>query len=179
MVEGVEVTDTFKKALSFVLRWEGGYSDDPNDPGGRTIFGITERDYPSLWEDGGEPTMEDAKRIYRRDYWEACDCGAMPSPIALMVFDSAVNQGCYRSVQFLQKAVGTRPDGVFGPNTRRFMLKEWDRDPHGVLRDLAAYRLQHYALLDDLDDYYALGWARRAVDCLMAAYDMPLIENTP
>jgi lysozyme family protein len=58
----------FERALAFTLRWEGGLSQDPDDPGGTTKYGISARAHPEV--DVRNLTLEDAKEIYRKEYWE-------------------------------------------------------------------------------------------------------------
>jgi hypothetical protein len=62
------MSEHFERAVAFVLRHEGGYVNDPRDPGGETKYGISKRAYPRLDIKG--LTEADAKEIYRRDYWE-------------------------------------------------------------------------------------------------------------
>lgn len=106
----------FEKALSFTLRWEGGFSNNPADPGGRTDHGIAERYHPEAWADG-KVTAEEAKAIYRNDYWVAIQGDKLPEPVAIAMFDCAVNPGVMRSIQFLQWALDVRADGRFGVMT--------------------------------------------------------------
>lgn len=81
----------FEQAFKIVVGEEGGYVNDPRDPGGETKFGISKRAYPNL--DIAQLTLEQAQQIYLRDYWDECGCDAMPWERALCVFDMAVNQG--------------------------------------------------------------------------------------
>lgn len=81
----------FDRALAFVLRWEGGYTNDPDDPGGETNFGISKRAYPR--ENIKAMTKERAAELYKRDYWIPAGCGSQPYPVALVMFDTAVNCG--------------------------------------------------------------------------------------
>lgn len=107
---------SFDKAFEHVVGVEGGYVNDPRDPGGETIYGITRRDHPEVWANGA-PTMEQAKSIYQRLYWSPVKADQLPWPLALFVFDAAVNQGVGTAVKLLQKTVGTVQDGVLGNNT--------------------------------------------------------------
>lgn len=84
------MSDDFDKAVGFVLAREGGYSNDPLDPGGETKFGISKRSYPN--EDIANLTEERAKEIYFADYWKPI-AAALPHPADVVVFDTAVNQG--------------------------------------------------------------------------------------
>lgn len=84
----------FDICFRFVVRpdIEGGYSNDPDDPGKETKYGISKRAHPNV--DIKNLTLDGAKKIYHDEYWLPCDCAAIrPRPAKLMVFDCAVNQG--------------------------------------------------------------------------------------
>lgn len=151
----------FEKALEHVLQFEGGYVNDPHDPGGETIYGISRRHHPEAWKDG-KPTKKLAAEIYRRMYWERLRCSELPAAVAVLVFDGAINQGRSDSVRFLQLASGARVDGVIGPMTIRAANL---CDPGKLARGYAVERAYDYALLDHLDDRYGRGWMRRLFDC--------------
>ena len=123
---------TFDKALSLVLSFEGGYVNDPDDPGGATKFGITQRTYdeylkkmynnPKVKSDIKNITPEEVSLIYHREYWVAGSCETIDNiaqlpKLAICHFDSCVNCGIYQSVKFLQRIIGTEADGIFGPLT--------------------------------------------------------------
>jgi len=111
----------FEKAFALVLKHEGGYVNDPNDPGGETKYGISKRAYPDL--DIKNLTEEDAKRIYYNDYWIKNRYEEIEyEPLAVKLFDIAVNVGPRRANMFLQSALNTIGknvvvDGVIGPKT--------------------------------------------------------------
>jgi lysozyme family protein len=105
----------FQRALACILTAEGGYVNDPQDAGGETKYGISKRAYPQ--ENIRRLTKERAAQIYQRDYWNACQCDAMPWPLALFVFDAAVNQGIRAAAQCLQRAAGVPDDGKIGSQT--------------------------------------------------------------
>ena len=92
---------SFEKAIEFALKWEGGYINHPDDPGGETNFGISKRAYPSL--DIANLTEEQAKEIYRRDYWDKCGCNSLPEPEDLIVFDTAINMGVNRALKLMEQ----------------------------------------------------------------------------
>lgn len=81
----------FNQAFEIVVGIEGGYVNDPKDPGGESRFGISKRAYPNL--DIANLTLEQAKALYFEDYWTPAGCETMPWERALCVFDMAVNQG--------------------------------------------------------------------------------------
>jgi lysozyme family protein len=105
----------FDAAFEKLLGHEGGYVNNPADPGGETKFGISKRSYPA--EDIAGLTIDRAKAIYLRDYWGPAGCDALPDAIRFDVFDTAVNSGVRTAVKLLQRAVGETEDGVIGPRT--------------------------------------------------------------
>lgn len=105
----------FDKAFEIVVGEEGGYGNDPHDPGGETKYGISKRSYPNV--DIKNLSLQEAKNIYKRDYWDKVSGDSLPWPMCLYLFDSAVNQGVGRAIKWMQGAVGTLPDGVIGPKT--------------------------------------------------------------
>lgn len=149
---------SFDAALQIVLIHEGGYVNDPRDPGGETRYGISKRAYPHL--DIASLTVADASSIYRRDYWDACRCGQFPAAIGVMLFDTAVNMGCDTAIKFLQKAVGAKADGIVGPKT---LAETSKRKPHWVLREMAVLRMLLYTRLPGWQTY-SVGWTKRAFD---------------
>lgn len=88
----------FRQALTFVLKWEGGYVNDPDDPGGETKWGISKHAHPEL--DIYNLTPEQCARIYVDDYWMPAGCDGMDFPLNVVVFDTAVNVGVNRAVQW-------------------------------------------------------------------------------
>ncbi len=148
----------FNRAVDFVLKYEGGYVNDPNDPGGETNFGISKAAYPAL--NIATLTREVAIEIYREDYWLKCRCEEMPAELATVLFDSAVNQGPSAAVKCLQKALGITADGVIGSQT---INKANTCIVLEVLPELVAQRAVRYAGTGQ-DNYY-LGWFRRLAAC--------------
>ena len=111
----------FDRALEIVLAQEGGYSDDARDPGGATMYGITERVARANGYNGPMRAlpMSVASSIYWDRYWKAASCDELPWPLSLYVFDCAVNQGVSAAIRLLQTALDTVQDGVVGPTTLR------------------------------------------------------------
>ena len=100
--------ENFDRCVRAVLSEEGGLSDHQQDPGGLTKYGISQRAYPNL--DIRRLTMDEAIELYRRDYWNPVHGTDLPASLALLVFDSAVNQGVGTAARLLQKAVGVAED---------------------------------------------------------------------
>lgn len=105
----------FDEAFKILIGHEGGYVNDPRDPGGETKFGISKWSYPAVDIKG--LTVDQAKRIYERDYWIPAGCDRVPAAIRFDLFDAAVNSGIERAVTWLQMAAGATPDGKLGPKT--------------------------------------------------------------
>lgn len=83
--------------MEFIFTWEGYKSDDPDDAGGRTVWGICEKYYPDdvelMWNMSKEESKEHAKIIFKRDYWNRCGCDALPKGTDAVVMDTCVNMG--------------------------------------------------------------------------------------
>lgn len=98
----------FDRAFAFVVGEEGGYVNDPRDPGGETKYGISKRAYPTM--DIQNLTVEAAKVIYRRDYWDRLQLDNRPYGPALCIFDCGVNQGVTLAQRLLnQVATSSQP----------------------------------------------------------------------
>lgn len=108
---------TYDDALRRLLVHEGGYSNHPSDPGGPTNFGITIADYrayvkpDATADDVRNMTVDGAKRIYRKRYWDAQRCDELPAGVDYSVFDYGVNSGIGRSGKVLRRVVGL-PDNT-------------------------------------------------------------------
>lgn len=114
----------FERAMTFVLRHEGGYVHDPDDPGGETNQGITRRVYDTYRLAQGLVTRsvrlinpEEVREIYRVRYWLPSHCEGMTWPLSASVFDAAVNTGVRQGRKLLQRALGVADDGQWGPQT--------------------------------------------------------------
>ena len=109
--------DCFNKALQFVLKWEGGYSNNPNDKGGATNKGITQNTYNTWLSSKGQNhkdvrhiTDSEVKQIYYNNYWLKAGCPNMSDKFAIIAFDTAVNMGVGRVAEFLKAAEYKYPD---------------------------------------------------------------------
>ena len=153
----------FTEAVSVVLKHEGGYVNDMNDPGGETNMGISKRSYPDL--DIKSLTQDDAAEIYFNDYWVKARVSHIPNNLQLIYFDMVVNMGRSRAVKILQEAVSAKGwftvvDGRIGPNTIAMAEKS------GLEPDrLRSYRVKYYADLvkrkPKMEKYW-YGWYRRS-----------------
>ncbi len=151
------MNDTFDIAVEFVLSQEGGLADDPQDMGGLTNYGISHTNYPMI--DIAHLTRDDAKTIYKRDYWDACSCGLLPDGLAIVLLDAAVNQGPLAGRRMLQQALNVKQDGVIGPMTQQAAMSA---DVKKTVSEFVARRINTYGLNPQFTRY-GLGWARRCV----------------
>jgi len=160
----------FVRAISRLLADEGGYVNNPADPGGETRFGICKRDYPNL--DIAALTREQAVAIYYRDWWTRHRYADLPGPIAVKLFDLAVNIGPEHAARCLQRAVracGKRipEDGALGPATVAAARVANQLALLAALRSEAAGYYRALAALDrgrrpDADREFLNGWLNRA-----------------
>lgn len=106
---------SFDSAFELTIGHEGGYSNNPADPGGETKFGVSKRAYPTV--DIRNLTLDQAKDIYRRDYWNPIKGDQLPEGVDEQVFDCAVHHGVRPAILMLQNALGVTADGIIGPQT--------------------------------------------------------------
>lgn len=150
----------FDQAIERILSHEGGYVNNPRDPGGETQWGISKRSYPSL--NIKTLTRDQAKDIYKRDFWDRVHADQMYDGVAFQALDFAVNSGIETAVRKLQKAVGVADDGYWGPVTRKAVAKMSESD---VIMRFVAERLEFWASLSTWPTF-GRGWVRRAAQNL-------------
>mgnify|MGYP000105993620 CR=1 FL=1 len=114
----------FDDLIGGILAREGGYSNHPDDRGGPTNYGITQRVYGDWLASKGQQfrsvrdlTKEEARQIYFDLYWKNSNCEALPPAVRDVHFDAAVNHGVRRAGLLLQAAAGATQDGIVGPQT--------------------------------------------------------------
>jgi hypothetical protein len=142
--------ENFEKALNFVLKWEGGYSNDPKDPGGLTIYGISMNSHPNevkkmdeLWKQGQkDKALEIAKDIYKKLYWDRIKGDELKYPFDIIVFDTAVNMGVGTAMQIYSACQGDWKDYLF----------------------LRINRYKEIALANKNAQAFLLGWLNRVMD---------------
>ncbi|MEM9104426.1 MAG: glycosyl hydrolase 108 family protein [Pseudomonadota bacterium] len=121
-------TAAFMTCYPFIQKWEGGFVDHPQDPGGATNMGITIdtlsswRGRPVTVQDVRDLTPQEAQEIYFARYWTPLRCDEMPVSLALMTFNASVNSGPGRAARMLQQTLNQLQqnlavDGVVGPKT--------------------------------------------------------------
>jgi lysozyme family protein len=169
----------FEICLKYVLEAEGHLSDDKDDTGGITKYGISYQTYKNKYpsatrEDIKNLSLEEASRFYDCEFWQACNCDEMRLPIALLVFDTAVNCSPTMAKKFLQRALNVKDDGILGPQTYKALKSSSDEK---IIPLFTARRNKYYSdictpLLDDTESRkqikllrrrkYLDGWLNRA-----------------
>ena len=163
----------FDTAFERLIGHEGAFSNDPKDPGNwtggkvgtgqlkGTKYGIAANTYGHL--DIEHLTLEQAKGIYRSDFWDILEV-AHPA-IKFQLFDAAVNHGRGNAVRLLQRAVGVADDGAWGKVSQAALEQI---DCNDVLLRFLAHRFKFWASLQAFD-FYGRGWVRRGADNLLLA----------
>ena len=156
----------FDTAFAKVLGHEGGFVDHPDDPGGKTRFGVTEAVAREVGYRGDmrELPLELAKRIYLEKYWNTISADDLPPGIRYIVFDGAVNSGPGQSVKWLQRALGVVDDGKIGPKT---LAAAYAQNADALRCRILAQRLRFMSGLANWPAF-SRGWARRICDLMEA-----------
>lgn len=154
----------FDNAFTKLIGFEGGFSDDARDPGGKTRYGITEAVAREVGYRGDmrELPVDLAKRIYAEQYWKPLHCDELPDALRYIVFDAGVNSGIKMAATWLQQAVGADDDGVIGPQT---LAAAKAADPQKAKDKFLATRLLYLAALPTWPAF-GRGWARRVANQL-------------
>ena len=166
--------ENFSKALEHLLRSEGGYSDHPQDPGGRTNLGVTQ----AVWEDWIDRSVSEENMkaltpakvapLYREMYWDRIKGDKLPSGVDYCVFDAAVNSGASRAVKWLQTTVGAVADGMIGEQTLKQVLLT---NPLMVIDKYSAIRLEFLKGRSTWPTF-GKGWERRVEEVRVTALKM-------
>jgi lysozyme family protein len=151
----------FEEAFERLVAAEGGYVNNPNDPGGETKYGISKAAYPNV--DIFNLTREQAGVIYKRDFWDVV--GDLEPAIKFQVFDFAVNSGMGTAIRKLQRAVGVADDGRWGPVSA---AKAQAMNPDDIMFLFLAERLEFWVRCSGWKEFGA-GWVNRAAKQLRFA----------
>jgi lysozyme family protein len=153
----------FDEAFTALIGNEGGYSFNPADPGGETMWGVTERVARAYGYTGAMKDMprDTAKAIAKKFYWDPLHLDEFDPRVAFQVFDAAYNGG--RPAQWLQQAAGVTADGVIGAITIAAVRAA---DPMKLIMRFSAYRLQYLGNLGTWPTF-GHGWANRIANNLI------------
>lgn len=148
----------FEACVEFVLNLEGGYVKNPKDPGGETNFGISKASYPHV--DIKALTRDDAKAIYKRDYWDDLKLDEVPAAMRLTVFDCAVNQGKHFATATLQAILNLKVDGILGPKT----LAAIQAADQKILHERFMLRRHEGYAKNPRWMFFGAGWSKRLLE---------------
>ena len=160
--------NAFERAFIETIDLEGGYVNDPADPGGETKFGISKRSYPHI--DIAAMNIYQAREIYRRDYWQACRLGEVRRErISGEIFDTAVNMGCKAAVLIAQRALNFLgenliEDGKMGDKTISALNKWSKKDERALFICLNGFQFSQYRMITQNNRRavkFARGWTKR------------------
>jgi lysozyme family protein len=152
--------NNFKECLDLVLKSEGGWVNNPNDPGGETNLGVTKR----VWEEWvGHPvktlknlTKDDVAPLYELKYWRPTYAEVLPRGIDYLCFSMGVNAGPGRSVKLFQSAIGCVSDGIIGPKTRELISAS---NSANLISKFSETRREYYRSLNK--PMFIKGWLAR------------------
>lgn len=157
----------FDKAFDLLIGNEGGYVNNPVDPGGETNWGITR----AVAVDNGYAASiklmpkETAKQIYKKMYWDKLQCDQLGFVVAFQLFDAGVNHGNSQAVKFLQRALSVVDDGVIGAKT---IAAANSLDDLQIVMLFNAERIEFYTALKTFSTF-GKGWVRRVASNLKLA----------
>lgn len=156
--------ENFDKSLSYVLRSEGGYVNDPRDPGGATNCGITQKQYDAWRRSHNLPSRAvrditdlEVEAIYHKLYWDRVAGDSLPAGLDYAIFDFAINSGPARAVKFIQRIVGVVEDGEIGPKTLKAISSH---SAESLINDLCDSRQRFVESLSTFK-YFGRGWTIR------------------
>lgn len=159
----IQTSPAFDLCLPFTLTEEGGDSNDPHDPGGRTHKGIIQREYDRYRRSKGLPLQSDfhmfddeVREIYWTEYWLP-HCPSLKPGVNLSFFDNCVNEGPHRATILLQRALHIHDDGIWGPATQTAVDAA---DPIALIKEYSDWRNRFYRSLGTFK-YFGKGWIAR------------------
>lgn len=113
-------------------------------------------------------TAELVREFYKVMYWDKCRCDELPSGVDYSVFDFGVNAGPRRSIITLQRSVGVKDDGIFGPMTMKAVL---EAPPKKIVSDYFSARMNFYRQLQTFETF-GKGWGKRASDVMVGSAEL-------
>lgn len=158
---------TFDDAFKILMNSEGGYSNNRDDPGRETMYGVTCKVARANGYKGSmvDLPLEFAKKIAKDSYWDKYKCSEFDFSIAFNIFDTAYNGGY--PIKWLQLAVGVNADGIIGPATIDAVRKA---NASTVVAKFNAYRLQYYMSLKTWG-VFGKGWTNRVANNMLLSFE--------
>lgn len=175
---------SFDRAISFTLKWEGGYANHPADKGGATNRGITQATLNTAYKSGlvkhnviEALSRDEAVAIYKRNFWDRYGWGSFSAPVDMILFDITVNHGIGNTAKIAQRAcvslgLTVAIDGKWGPQTRRALLLLEGRNSLALSKMLIIKRLNFYESIvksRPSQRVFLRGWLRRSSDLAKAS----------
>ena len=158
--------ENFDKCFELMLGHEGGYVNNPSDPGGRTNLGVTQRAWETYLNRSVTEiemrglTPETVKPFYKLNYWDKIKGDQLPAGVDYAAFDLAVNSGVGRAARYLQQIAGTLSDGVIGPKSIEAIKS---CDPKQAIEAICDMRLDFLKPLPTFVTF-GKGWNRRVAE---------------
>lgn len=167
----------------FILQWEGGFVNHPNDPGGATNKGVTlktlrsqRKDFADKDKDGDidvddlkKITNADAQFIFEKDYWSRIKGNSLEQPIANILADWVWLSGSH-AIRRPQRLVGVTADGIMGPKTIKALNEAYKKAPADFINSLYKDR---YAYINEIIKAnpklksFQKGWINRMESLIM------------
>ena len=157
-----------------VLQHEGGYTNDPRDPGGRTNLGVTQRAWEAYWnrssseEEMRKLTPNIVKPFYKAMYWDKIKGDELPSGVDYAAYDLAVNSGVGRAAKYLQEIAGVTADGVIGPKSLEAIKSCDARETADAICDMRMDFLKRLPAFET----FGKGWSRRVAEVSAKSAEM-------
>ena len=155
--------NNFEHCLVLVLKEEGGFVNNPKDPGGMTNLGVTKRAWEA-WAQG--PVSETVMRgltpkvvepFYKAQYWDRIEGDKLAAGLDYAAFDMAVNSGTNRAIKYLQQLVGVPQDGILGPRSLEAIIAA---DAGQMAESICELRMDFLRRLANFDTF-GKGWQSR------------------
>lgn len=171
------LTHDLDEALGYLLQEEGGWSNNPSDTGGKTMWGVTQGvydDYRSRLkqlpkQSVSKVTKAEARELYDIMYWRASACDRLPWPISYLVFDAAVNSGTNRAIRWMQAGLSLPQDSRVGQGTLAAAQQAVATGNGSAMLEIVAARAEFLARLVQRSPSQAtflVGWWKRTLRVL-------------
>lgn len=168
----------FDACLKETLFEEGGFSNNPHDPGGMTNLGVTK----AAWEEYVGHTVDEAAMralnydrvspFYKIKYWNPLHCDQWPAGLDMCMFDFGMNAGLGHAAKILQKVVGATPDGLIGQGTTN-KVNDYI-SAHGIkslINTFQTERAEYYKQCHGFPEF-GRGWLKRTGEITLIATSM-------